>query len=129
MNDMPYWVMKMGCKSEMKKMCRSAYFTEGFQEAGALYYATMVQRLGKQDVVCQKTLMYFCFLHRTLFTKERMLQDFDFPIAFVNGTRDFFGSAEGSDTIVKKNKHFETGQSQIFKLNNSGHNVYLDNPD
>ena len=58
-----------------------------------------------------------------------MLQDFDFPIAFVNGTRDFFGSAEGSDTIVKNNKFFETGRSQIFKLNNSGHNVYLDNPD
>ena len=58
-----------------------------------------------------------------------MLQDFDFPIAFVNGTRDFFGSAEGSDTIVKNNKHFSSGRSQIFKLQNSGHNVFLDNVD
>ena len=58
-----------------------------------------------------------------------MLQDFDFPIAFVNGTRDFFGSAEGSDTIVKNNRHFEAGRSQIFKLVNSGHNVFQDNPD
>ena len=57
-----------------------------------------------------------------------MLQDFPFPIAFVNGTRDFFGSAEGSDTIVKNNRFFETGQSQVFKLKNSGHNVFLDNP-
>eukprot|EP00354_Favella_ehrenbergii_P004130 CAMPEP_0170464868 /NCGR_PEP_ID=MMETSP0123-20130129/9419_1 /TAXON_ID=182087 /ORGANISM="Favella ehrenbergii, Strain Fehren 1" /LENGTH=139 /DNA_ID=CAMNT_0010730609 /DNA_START=186 /DNA_END=606 /DNA_ORIENTATION=+ len=61
--------------------------------------------------------------------EERMLQDFDFPIAFINGTRDFFGSAEGSDAIVKNNKHFESGRSQIFKLQNSGHNVFLDNVD
>lgn len=74
-------------------------------------------------------LLYFSFLHRPLHTKERMLQDFDFPIAFVNGTRDFFGSAEGADTIVKNNRYHESGRSQIFKLHNSGHNVFLDNPD
>ena len=74
-------------------------------------------------------LLWFCFLHNPLHTKERMLQDFDFPIAFCNGTRDFFGSAEGSDDIVKNNRFFETGQSQIFKLKNSGHNVFLDNPE
>lgn len=65
----------------------------------------------------------------TLFTKERALQDWDFPIAFCNGTRDFFGNAEGSDTIVRNNKFYATGQSQLFKLQNSGHNVFLDNPD
>ena len=58
-----------------------------------------------------------------------MLQDFDFPIAFVNGTRDFFGSAEGSDAIVQNNRYYKTGQSQVFKLKNSGHNVFLDNPE
>ena len=57
-----------------------------------------------------------------------MRQDFDFPIATVNGTRDFFGSAEGADEIVRGNRYFETGESQIFKLKNSGHNVFLDNP-
>lgn len=74
-------------------------------------------------------LLYFSFLHRPLHTKERMMQDFDFPIAFVNGTRDFFGSAEGADTIVKNNRFYESGRSQIFKLHNSGHNVFLDSPD
>ena len=74
-------------------------------------------------------LLWFCFLQNTLFTKERMLQNFDFPIAFCNGTRDFFGNAEGADTIVKNNRFYETGQSQLFKLQNSGHNVFLDNPD
>jgi len=58
-----------------------------------------------------------------------MLQNFDFPIASLNGTRDFLGSAEGAHTIVKNNKFYESGRSQIFKLQNSGHNVFLDNPD
>ena len=58
-----------------------------------------------------------------------MLQAFDFPIAFCHGTRDWFGNAEGADTIVKKNKFHRTGQSQLFKLENSGHNLHLDNPD
>jgi len=71
-------------------------------------------------------VLYFGHLHRHLFTKERMLQDFDFPIAFINGTRDFFGSAEGADRIVKNNRFFKSGESQIFKLKNSGHNVFLD---
>ena len=82
-----------------------------------------------QEVVIQKQLIWFSFLHNNLFTQEKMLQNFDFPIAFCNGTRDFFGSAEGADTIVKGNRYYETGQSQIFKLKNSGHNVYMDNPD
>ena len=89
----------------------------------------MVQRWGQQDLVCQKMRLWFWFLHNTLFTKERMLQNFDFPIAFCNGTRDFFGNAEGADTIVKNNKFYETGQSQLFKLQNSGHCGFLDNPD
>jgi len=57
-----------------------------------------------------------------------MRQDFEFPIATVNGTRDFFGSAEGADEIIQGNRHYASGRSQIFKLKNSGHNVFLDNP-
>ena len=64
----------------------------------------------------------------TLFTKERALQDFDFPIAFCNGTRDYCGNTEGANTIVKNNRHYNTGRSQLFKLKNSGHNLFFDNP-
>ena len=60
--------------------------------------------------------------------KDRMMNpELDFPVAFVFGDRDFFGS-EGADTIVQNNRHFETGRSQLFKLENSGHAVFLDNP-
>ena len=57
-----------------------------------------------------------------------MLQDFDFPIAFAFGTRDFFGS-DGADRIVRRNRHFESGRSQLFKQKRSGHNLMLDDPD
>ena len=63
-----------------------------------------------------------------MFTKERALQDFDFPIAFCNGARDFFGNAEGAHTIVKNNRYFKSGRSQLFKLKNAGHNVFMDDP-
>ena len=71
---------------------------------------------------------FFQHPYNTLFTKERALQDFDFPIAFCNGTRDFFGNAEGADTIVKNNRYFKSGRSQLFKLKNAGHNVFMDDP-
>ena len=51
------------------------------------------------------------YVKNNLYTKDRMLQDFDFPIAFSNGARDFFGNAEGPDRIVKNNRHYKSGRS------------------
>ena len=69
------------------------------------------------------------FMQNHFFTKEKMLQDFDFPIAMSFGTRDYFGSAEGADRIVKNNKHFKSGRSQIFLQRNTGHNLMWEDPD
>ena len=102
-------MIKMGCKSTLREMLPRAYFSDEYSQAAALFMALAVQRWGQQDVVLQRTLKYFAFLENTLFTKERMLQDFDFPIAFCNGTRDFFGNAEGADTIVKNNRFYKSG--------------------
>lgn len=129
MKSMPFWLIKMGTKNNFRSMLKEEYFTDEMVEAAAEYYALMVQRLGRQDVVLQSTLKWFCFLKNTLHTPERMMQDFDFPIASCNGTRDFFGSTEGAAAIVKNNRFYEDGgRSQIFKIHNSGHNVFLDNP-
>ena len=57
-----------------------------------------------------------------------MNKKLDFPIAFCFGDRDFLGS-DGADRIVKNNKHFKSGRSYLFKLSNSGHNLFLDNPE
>ena len=52
----------------------------------------------------------------------------DFPVAFAFGDRDFLHS-QGADLIIKGNKHYETGASQLFKIPNSDHNLFFDNPD
>ena len=44
------------------------------------------------------------------------------------GDMDFFGT-EGADDIVRNNKHFENGRSQLFKLKNSTHLCTKDQPD
>ena len=41
--------------------------------------------------------------------------DIDFPIGIVFGDNDHLGS-EGADEIIKNNKHFASGRSQLFKL-------------
>ena len=51
-----------------------------------------------------------------------------FPIGIVFGDRDQFGST-GSDTVVKSSKFFESGESQLFVLENADHNTYIDNPE
>ena len=57
----------------------------------------MVKNLGEQDKVLMKNFIFFGFTKEHLFRQDRMLQDFDFPIAFCYGTRDFYGSDKGAD--------------------------------
>ena len=130
MHKVPYFMMKSACKKNWRKMTRRDFLSEECADHCGQYYALMTQRWSDMDVVAAKMLKWFCFQEIPFHTADRMLQDFDFPIAFVNGTRDFFGSAEGSNKIVENNRFYKdgSGRSQIFKLKNSGHNVFLDNP-
>ena len=43
-----------------------------------------------------------------------------FPIGCSYGNRDYLGS-EGADMVVKSNAFFKTGESQLFCVENSGH--------
>ena len=49
----------------------------------------------------------------------------DFPIGMVFGDADFFGT-EGADEIIKQNKHFASGKSQLFKLEDCSHQLVYD---
>ena len=51
----------------------------------------------------------------------------DFPIGAVFADSDFFGT-EGCDKIIKNNKHFESGRSQMFVLPNCTHFMHTDRP-
>ena len=127
----PYCLVKIAMRKQFNRMVpyQKEFFSDTFMEATVRYFCLTTQRLGRQALVLLKCTEWFALLKNHLFTKEKMLQDFDFPIAFVFGARDFLGSAEGADTIVRNNRHFQSGRSQIFKQKNSGHNPFLDNPD
>ena len=72
---------------------------------------------------------FLTYAHHPIHADDRMMNsDLDFPVAFSFGDRDFLGS-EGADEIVRNNKYFKSGESQLFKLKNSGHNLFLDNPE
>jgi len=55
LHGMPYWMVKMGCNKEMKKMIPVRDFGEQFIESAAKYYALMVQRWGQQDLTTYTT--------------------------------------------------------------------------
>ena len=52
----------------------------------------------------------------------------DFPIAIAFGDNDFFGS-EGADDLVRMNKHFASGRSQLFKIKDCSHYMTKDRPE
>ena len=49
----------------------------------------------------------------------------DFPIGITFGETDFFGT-EGADMIIRNNKHYSSGRSQLFKVKDSGHCIFWD---
>ena len=55
-------------------------------------------------------------------------KNIEFPIAMVFGDRDWFGT-EGADDIIRNNKHFQSGRSQLFKIDNCRHYMNYDKPD
>lgn len=110
---LPLCMVKMAVSSVFKRYMKPKFFTESLIQAAIHYWALQTRNPGKQDVIMMKMCLPFTFLKEEfqLFKKDKMLQDFDFPIAFSFGTRDFFGSAEGAQRIVRNNRHFQTGRS------------------
>jgi pimeloyl-ACP methyl ester carboxylesterase len=73
------------------------------------------------------TMLYPALAKHPLNQTDRLYNpDIDFPIGVVYGDSDFLGS-EGADEIVRNSKYFESGESQLFKLTNSGHNFMFHN--
>ena len=69
-----------------------------------------------------------CSPYHSLIAPDRLGNpNIDFPIGMMFGDMDFFGT-EGADEIVRNNKHFESGRSQLFKLKNSTHWCTKDQP-
>ena len=72
---------------------------------------------------------YFALAHAkdSLCSPELLMNIESFPIGCSYGDRDYLGS-EGADWVVKSNAFFKTGESQLFKLSNTGHSPCQGNP-
>lgn len=128
MQGAPYWLLKSMCMSEFKNFTPLTVHKPTTAALAGHYFACMMQRQSQIEVVVLNTSRYFSLPYHSMLSTDRMCNpEIEFPVAFVFGDRDFFGS-EGADQIVRSNRHFESGRSQLFKLENSGHNVFLDNP-
>lgn len=51
MQGMPFWLIKMGTRSNFRGMLKEEYFPDAIVDAATQYYALMLQRIGRQDVV------------------------------------------------------------------------------
>ena len=64
------------------------------------------------------------FAYHPLQEEDRLGSDrIDFPIGYVFAEHDWNGS-DGADILVKQNKHFKSGKSQIFTIANSTHDIH-----
>lgn len=52
-------------------------------------------------------------------------ENIDFPIGFAFGDDDW-NRSDGVEELVKNNKHFATGRSQIFLIKGSKHEIHSD---
>ena len=67
-------------------------------------------------------------LHPTTESDRLGNPDLPFPIAFAFGDRDWIGTV-GADKIVRNNKFYASGLSQIFLIPEADHLTYLNNAD
>ena len=125
----PYCILKSVLGGKLKKQLDPSIWTEEEVAVAGAYWSLMLQRHGQVETVFMNTLKFFCYALHNMHGPDRMGNpEIQFPVAFCFGDRDFFGT-EGADSIVRKNVHFSSGRSQLFKLENSGHNLMGDQPE
>jgi len=93
------------------------------------YFVTMMQNHCDVDTVCLIPQKWYGVGINDMSAENRLGNPAcDFPIAAAFADRDILGT-EGMDKIVRNNKHFENGQSQLFKIDNASHNIQFSAPD
>jgi pimeloyl-ACP methyl ester carboxylesterase len=66
--------------------------------------------------------------HPLVFEDRLGNKELDFAIGASFGDRDWLYSEDAAEPIIKGNKYFSSGESQLFLVPNSGHMIFLDNP-
>lgn len=106
MHSVPYWMLKRMMGGFFKTMLPEPLYTQETRDIITHYYALMVQRPSKVEVLINVANRHFAFPYHCMHETDRMMNpNIDFPVAFCFGDRDFFGS-EGADAIIEANPHF-----------------------
>ena len=110
-------------------MARSEF--EGYPEsviiAMGAYKDLMFSEISEMQTVYRKPFKYLFQAYHSLSEPDRLLNGTDFPIGVCFGDRDFMGS-EGVEQVIMSNKFYASGESQLFKIKNSGHTPHIQNP-
>ena len=89
----------------------------------------MIQRHSIFDVLVMMTTKYPMYALHPMHLEDRLGNPaIEFPIAMVFGDNDYLGS-DGAEDIIKNNKHFKSGRSQLFKMEDCTHEFTWDQPD
>jgi len=91
------------------------------------YNEVQFSRLSALDVVYLKPYVATAHVKRSLCSPGLLFNIESFPIGCSYADRDFLGS-EGADWVIKSNAFFKTGQSQLFRVPNTEHNIVQGNP-
>ena len=87
------------------------------------YTVVMMENYCDVDTVCMLPFKWYAVGINDMSASDRLGNPAcDFPIAAAFADRDIVGT-EGIDKIVKNSKHYENGQSQLFKVENASHNI------
>ena len=121
----PRWVVRKALiDPRWNRICQ--YTSHELREAVKNYFDEMVQKTSIFDIVVLCPSAHPMFAYHPLSASDRLGNpEIDFPIGVVFADRDYFGS-DGADEIVKNNKYFGTGQSQLFRLDDSSHELPWD---
>jgi pimeloyl-ACP methyl ester carboxylesterase len=81
--------------------------------------------LSQPDILMNVTNEYGSLGKLSMLNKDKFGNpEIDFPVAFIFGEADWHGS-EGADEVVRESKFYQSGESQLFRLVNTGHNMHL----
>ena len=109
-------------------MLRDDLYSEVIKTHAFEYFWCMAERPSVIDVAQLMPFKFECYALHPLQAEDRLGNpDIDFPIAMAFGDRDKFGS-DGAETIIRNNKQFKTGRSQLFRVSDCEHPMMFDQP-
>ena len=124
----PGFITKIPTKQWTDSCFREDLYSETIRSAAFEYFWHAISKPSIVDAMVLLPFKYDSYCIHPLQSKDRLGNPaVDFPIAIGFGDRDYLGT-EGADELVRNNKHFKTGRSQLFTIKDCGHPVPLDAP-